>query len=116
MTNEELKVESISLGEQLGNIITHRESNIAKIRAELAPLVKSEAKHNFLGRISQLSLKYNIDLNRKLLDAIDDKNWDILKRYSLISCFNEVNIKELEKDKGAKTRALNRLASRPYFN
>lgn len=112
MTNDELKVESISFGEQIGNIISHKEHNISKIREELDPLVRSEDKYNFLGRMSQLSRKYDINLDKRLLDAIDDKNWNIMKRYSLISCFNEINIKELELDEEVKARALNRLAKR----
>lgn len=114
MTNDELKVQSICFGEQIGNVISHRESSMSKIREELDPLVRSEDKYNFLGRMSKLSLKYDIDLDKKLLDAIDDKNWNIMKRYSLISCFNEINIKELELDEDVKARALQRLAKRSH--
>jgi len=98
--NEQLQQRAINLGKSLGNGIIHydhpKDDNEQKANAKggrkyIIRLHKARTLEQFTEALISLMKKYNISISSALLENLNEKNFLLIRQYTVISALNVLN-------------------------
>jgi hypothetical protein len=98
--NEQLQQRAINLGKSLGNGIIHfdhpkddneQKANAKSGRKYIIRLHKARTLEQFTEALISLMKKYNISISGELLENLNDKNFLLIRQYTVISALNVLN-------------------------
>lgn len=98
--NEQLQQKAINLGRSLGNGIIHfdhpkddneQKTNAKSGRKYIIRLHKARTLEQFTEALISLMKKYNISVSGELLENLNDKNFLLIRQYTVISALNVLN-------------------------
>ena len=98
--NEQLQQRAINLGKSLGNGIIHydhpKDDNEQKANAKggrkyIIRLHKARTLEQFTEALISLMKKYNISISSELLENLNEKNFLLIRQYTVISALNVLN-------------------------
>ena len=98
--NEQLQQRAINLGRSLGNGIIHfdhpkdaseQKANAKSGRKYIIRLHKARTLEQFTEALISLMKKYNISISGELLENLNDKNFLLIRQYTVISALNVLN-------------------------
>lgn len=97
MMNDEMRDIAINLGKQIVGGMEEKVKKSGKElkqeRGKLISLRKARTLSKFLEQIVGLQIRYDLTINKEILEKIDEKNFDYFRQFAIISALNSFNWK-----------------------